>query len=488
MAGDTPKALRSILFDKVKSLAIMRIGKPNRAVVLALIMAFNLAGFACECGPPAPACAYISAAPVVFIGTPVYSNDDGSGTFLQQTLYMFTVDEIFKGLPEGTKEVWIDPGSFTSCYAEYEIGKQLLVFASEGASIPVDTAAMTVAKRGGKPKPLPPGFDPKMPVYYAPECTGTRDAAAAADDIAWLRLWKKGLSPTTIQGLVLADLDWPISGAKVTASGLNGNTEATSDAAGSFSIGPVQPGKYALNATLATYDPPWKQEVEVVEHSCGYTRLFMGASGAFSGTVTDESGKAVPRLELDLLGLLGSEERFIRHETTTARGVFRYEAMPAGDYLIGVNLSSPPNVDTPYARTYAPGVPDRAHAQILHLAPGQKLSNIRIQIPPRLHFRTVHVQVKWTDGRSAGRGVSVTTDETTDGVTDIETTKRDGSASVRCFAAKSCVIEAKKWLTVPGQSATPQVAASLPKQFDAEDASLSITLILSERRTEWEQP
>jgi len=28
----------------------------------------------------------------------------------------------------------------------------------------------------------------------------------------------------------------------------------------------------------------------------------------------------------------------------------------------------------------------------------------------------------------------------------------------------------------------------LPKQFDAEDASLSITLILSERRTEWEQP
>lgn len=361
-----------------------------------------------------------------------------------------------------------------------------MVFASEGKFIPVDTAAMTVAKPGGKQKPLPPGFDPKMPVYYAPECTGTREASTAADDITWLRLWKKGLTPTTIQGLVLDGYRWPLSGAKVTANGANGNMEATVDAAGTFSIGPVQPGKYVLNATLATYDAPWKQQVEVSEHSCGYAMLSMGASGALSGTVIDENGKPVGGVELDLLRLRGGQEVFLNHETTNARGAFRSSAgMPAGDYLIGVNLSSQPNVDTPYARTYAPGVSDRSQAQIIHLAPGQKLSHIRIQLAPRLHFHTVHVQVKWSDGRSVGQGVSVVTDDTEDGVTDFETTKEDGSASVQCFVAKSCVVEAKKWLTRRGQSSAPQVAASLPKQIEAGDAPVSITLILSERRTEW---
>jgi hypothetical protein len=462
--------------------------QPKLIAVFAFLVACNIAGFACECSAPAAACAYISAAPVVFVGTPVYSNEDGSGTFVQQTLYKFTVDEIFKGLSEGTKEVWIDPGSFTSCYAEYEIGKRLLVFASDGKFIPVDTAAMTVAKPGGKQKPLPPGFDPKMPVYYAPECTGTRDATTAADDIEWLRLWKKGLAPTSIQGLVQADLDWPISGAKVSAIGRNGNLEATADAAGAFTIEPVQPGKYVLNATLATYDLPWKQPVEVLEHSCGYVRLVMVASGALSGTVVDESGKPVAGLELDLLGLHGSEEEFIHHETTSARGAFHYKGMPAGNYLIGINLSSQPNVDTPYARTYAPGVSDRGQAQIIHLAPGQKLSNIRIQLSPRLRLRTVHVHVKWPAGRSVGRGVWVTTDDTREGITDIEETKADGSASVQCFVAKGCVIEAKKWLTTLGQSAAPQVAASLPKQIEAGDTSISTSLILSERRTEWERP
>jgi hypothetical protein len=461
-----------------------------RAVVSAFVMTSNVAGFACDCGAPAPACAYISAAPVVFVGTPVYSNDDGSGTFLQQTLYKFTIDEIFKGLPEGTKEVWVDPGSFTSCYAEYEIGTKLLVFASEGKLIPVDTAAMTVAKPAGKQKPLPPGFDPKKRVYYAPECTGTRDAATAADDIAWLRSWKKGYTQTRIQGLVFDALDWPLSGVKVTATGHTGNVEATTDATGAFSIEPVEPGEYDLKATLASYDLPWKPKVAVLEHSCGYAKLSMGSTGALSGAVKDESGRPLAGVELDLARMRGSEETFpsMPHVTSKAGGSFRYEDLPGGDYLIGVNLDSQPNVDTPYARTYAPGVSDRGQAQVFHLVPGQKLSNIRIQLAPRLRLRTIHVQVRWPDGSSVGEGVSVTADDTKDSITDIEETKKDGSASVQCFAAKGCMIEAKNWITTPGQGAIPQLAASLPSRVEAGNASLTIKLILSEKRTDWEKP
>jgi hypothetical protein len=459
------------------------------AVVFAFVMTFNPAGFACECGSPSPACAYISVAPVVFIGTPVYSNDDGSGTFIQQTLYKFTVDEIFKGLPEGTKAVWVDPGSYTSCYADYEIGTRLLVFASEGKFVPFDTAAMTVAKPAGKLKPLPPGFDPKMPVYYAPECTGTRDAASAADDITWLRLWKKGDVRTRIQGLVLDGLDWPLPGVRVIANGRSGNLAATTDAAGAFSIEPVQPGKYDLNATLAGYDLPWKPQVEVFERSCGYTRLSMGTAGALSGTVIDKSGGPVAGVELNLARMRSREETFpsIHNETTTANGFFRYENLPGGDYLIGVNLRSQPNVDTPYARTYAPGVSDRAGAKVFHLAPGQKLSHLRLQLPPRLRLRKIHVAVQWPDGRSAGQEVSVEADHDQGGLIDFENTKKDGTTTVQCFVATGCTVKASMWLTKLGENATPQRAMSWPRQIGVGEALLSITLTLTETKSGWDQ-
>jgi len=455
------------------------------SLYVALVAVIN--SFACECGAPGPVCGYISSAPVVFLGTPVYSNEDRSGTFLQQTLYKFTVEEIFKGLPEGTKEVWVDPGSYTSCYAVYKLGVKLLVFASGGRFLPIDTAAMTVVRPAGKVKPLPPGFDPKMPVYYAPECSGTDDAASAAENIAWLRLWKKGDTRTRIQGVVLDVFDWPLSDVKVIAKGGAGNLIATTDAAGAFSIEPVQPGKYDVSASIANYKLSWEPQILVPERACGYASLRLGASGVLSGTVVDKSGRPVSGVELEVAQIRGTEQTFpsIGHEATRANGSFRYQDFPAGDYLIGVNLRSQPNVDTPFARVYAPGVTDRAQAQLIHLAPGQKISGLLIQLPPRLRLRSVRVQVLWPDGRNAGPGVSVVTDETDDGVTDIEETKADGSALVQCFAANNCRVEAKKWLAKVGDDVKPQVAVSLPTHLEAAESAASITLILSERKAFW---
>jgi len=444
--------------------------------------------FGCECGAPGPACAYVSGAPVVFVGTPVYSNDDGSGTFLQRTLYKFTVDEIFKGLPDGTKEVWVDPGSYTSCYAEYKLGTKLLVFASAARLLPGDTAAMSVATPSGKVKPLPPGYDPGMPVYFAPECSGTREAESAPDQIAWLRSWKKGDVRTRIEGFARDAFDWPLRGVQVNAKSATGSLTTTTDADGAFLFEPVEPGNYDLDAKFSGYRLNWKPQLAVSPHACGYVSLSMGSAGALSGTVVDKRGKPVAGLELDIAQMRGAEQTFpsIGHETTKANGAFRYQDLPAGDYLIGVNLDSEPNVDRPYAQTYAPGVADRAHAQLIHLDPNQKLSRIRLEMPPRLRERTVHVQVKWPDGRSAGARVSVVTDETRDGVTDIEETKADGSAVVRCFAARDCQVEAKLWLTWPGQSSAPEVAASLIKQIEAGNEPVTMTLVLTEKRSEWE--
>lgn len=69
------------------------------------------------------------------------------------------------------------------------------------------------------------------------------------------------------------------------------------------------------------------------------------------------------------------------------------------------------------------------------------------------------------------------------GFIDIENTKEDGKAAVQCFAANDCLVEASKWLTKLDENSRRR-AVSLPKRVEAGDESISITVILSEKRRE----
>src|SRR6476660_2010048 len=66
--------------------------------------------FGCSCAEDAPACERFPQARAVFIGTVLAGNDDGSGLFTQQTLYLVRVEAAFRGLEPEQKEVFIDPG------------------------------------------------------------------------------------------------------------------------------------------------------------------------------------------------------------------------------------------------------------------------------------------------------------------------------------------------------------------------------------------
>ena len=153
--------------------------------------------FGCDCGAPGPTSEYIAHASVAFVGKVVFTNDDGSGKFNQHTLVRFEVEEAFKGLRPEVREVWIDPGSCTSCYAEYKVGDRYLVFAYGGAAFPKDTSAMSTTSKGCKSKPLPSTIDLKNPpkVYVAPECSGTRQIvpeseSAVAREVSRLRNYR----------------------------------------------------------------------------------------------------------------------------------------------------------------------------------------------------------------------------------------------------------------------------------------------------------
>jgi hypothetical protein len=137
-------------------------------------------------------------ASIVFVGKVIFTDDDGSGTFIQKTLVHFEVEEAFKGLQPELRDVWVDPGSYTSCYATYRVGERYLVFGYGGALLPKDSAAVTLAPRKSKEKPLPPGIESKNPprVYSAPECSGTRPILPITKDsisheLDYLRKYKE---------------------------------------------------------------------------------------------------------------------------------------------------------------------------------------------------------------------------------------------------------------------------------------------------------
>ena len=164
------------------------------SVVLALLFVGVIRSFGCFCGPPSPASGYVEGASVVFVGKAVFNDDDGSRKFTQKTLVRFEVEEAYKGLGQQLHDVWVDPGSFTSCYATYRVGDRYLVFGYDKATSPRDTLSVSVARGQSNTKPVPPGFDLKNPpkVYWSPECSGTRQVTPEADkDITYLRKYKE---------------------------------------------------------------------------------------------------------------------------------------------------------------------------------------------------------------------------------------------------------------------------------------------------------
>lgn len=217
----------------------------------------------CSCGPRlfAPACEVFHETAAVFTCTVLDHNDDGSGKFTQSTLYLVRVDERFSGLDARQKEVFIDPGSFTSCYAQYRSGQQYLFFAGQRGNF----AAVTVTRPQRPGKPLPKRWAGKQDVrvYSANVCSGSKPTSAVqhvAPDLAWLRSQSRGGAKSRVYGYTVQNLQASISvpaspmthfilgSAKVTLSNEELRLETTSRSTGEYSFEGIPPGAYVITA------------------------------------------------------------------------------------------------------------------------------------------------------------------------------------------------------------------------------------------------
>jgi hypothetical protein len=320
-------------------------------VLLAHVFLYSAA--ACDCGPPSSACAYVGRANVVFVGTVKFTDHDPTMGLRQRTFVRFAVEQAFKGLDAGTRDIWIDPGSFTSCYAEYNVGERLLVFGYGGVSMPPDAAVMSLVPGRLKPKPLPEGMDRKAAVYSAPGCSGTRpinsnDPGLNAD-LVYLHQLKAGSASTSVRGRVTEDWTFgifgfdPIPGLRgvkvtLTSDGLKRST--VTDENGYYSIVGTPPGLYSVEPYLRGYTSGRQvRDVEVPRVGCGAADFDMIGSGSVEGTLVNSAGLPAANIRVELLRLNreGKPIYYAEKETTTnAKGEFSFSQLPRGDFHVGV--------------------------------------------------------------------------------------------------------------------------------------------------------
>jgi 5-hydroxyisourate hydrolase-like protein (transthyretin family) len=360
---------------------------------------------ACSCafGGGAP-CQEYWRADAVFAGTVVSSGkisvDHGSYKSDMRVLHM-TVEQPIRGIQTAELDVITGWGG-GDCGYEFQLGKRYLVY----------------AYREEKTNRLSTSI-----------CTRTRPLAEADDDLTFIR----ALPTSGMEGLVFGKVgrrnhhwkegeQWykPVPDAELTIESETTQYQAQSDAKGNFRVEKVLPGKYLVKLKL----PPGlirnslrkdegaaivENEIEVAARGCAETDFYLESDTRVSGRVLDAKGNPAANLPLNMRGA-SSDQRNINtflSATTDTDGNFEFQIVPPGDYLLGFRIMNSSQADdTPYPRTFFPGVNAKALAKVVSVKEGESLQRLVLQMPPQLTPRAVEGVVVWSDGRPA-TGASV---------------------------------------------------------------------------------
>jgi hypothetical protein len=439
----------------------------------------------------------VGRAAAVFVGKVVFTDHDPSLGFGQRTFVRFAVEEAFKGLPPETHEVWVNPGSFASCYAEYPVGERLLVFAYAGRGMPVDASTMSIAPGQLKRKPLPDVINPTNPpvVYSAPECSGTREIRGAdrrlTADLEYLRRYKAGSAMPLVRGRIVEDASFGIfdppglEGVRMTLTGRGFNRSVRTDADGYYVFDDVPVGTYVITPSLKPYVSLWDvtgevRKIEVPRNGCGAADFDMTAPGVIEGTLLDNSSRPAASVRVEVLRLDKQGRPIYYAEKkvhTDLSGRFRFVELPSGDFQVGVNLFEAPDPKTPYAPTKWS---ENARPSV-HLSPGERKQIPPFRLPARLAVKKIEAEVRWPDGRPA-KGVTVWGDVGEDRAATSGETDANGFTQIEVLEGISYTIEAKVWVGSEGQK---EVARSGAMELTPGSGAIHLKLVLSQRTKEY---
>jgi len=381
-------------------------------VILAVLcLVLSSAARGCTCSQDAPGtCPGLQQDDVVFLGTVTELEDisyaapsepEASGPPVdivasRLTRYRFHIDERFAtgDLPTDASTIDIfSGGEDGDCGYRFKLNERYVVFTHQGTE--------------GR--------------LFATICNGTRPLSDARALLPQLRAMRKGQRVASVFGVLrradppfLApenDPSDPLANISLKLRSRYDRFQTNTNAYGVFTFYDVHEGEYRFTADL----PP-RTELTQKPGAGGLTpfRIPNGAcyeydvealpTGHIRGSVVGPNGKPVPLASLELYreqsyadsrpGLWGFQG---------ASGIFDFDHVGPGRYLLVFNRANRVDPNTPFPRTFYPGVADLDDAKPIALKDGQQLLNLVLHLKDPYPTRALKVRVKWEGARPPGK-------------------------------------------------------------------------------------
>ena len=381
------------------------------AIISALLLLISSGARGCTCSQAPPGqCPGLQKGDVVFLGTVTAVEDiayaparapDSSGppvdiVAARLTRYRFHIDERFALADMAADTATIDifsGGEDGDCGYRFKANEQYVVFTHQGTE--------------GR--------------LFATICSGTRPVSDARALLPQLRAMRDGHRVAAVFGVLrradppfLAppdDPDEPLARISLKLRSRYDRFQTNTDANGVFTFYDVHAGEYNFTADLPprtelTQKPgagglsPFK----IPNGACYEYDVDALPTGHIRGSVLGPAGKPLPLASVELYRAGSySDSRPGLWGFQGATGFFDFDHVGPGEYIMVFNRTDRMDPNSPYRRTFYPGVADESDAKPIKLKDGQQLSNVTLRVAHAYPNHALRVHVKWQGARPPGK-------------------------------------------------------------------------------------
>jgi hypothetical protein len=381
------------------------------SIVAMLYLVLCAAARGCTCSQDSPGqCPGLQPDDVVFLGTVTALEDisyaapsapDAPGPPIdivasRLTRYSFHIEERFASadLPSDVSTIDIfSGGDDGDCGYRFKLNEQYVVFTHQGTE--------------GR--------------LFATICNGTRPASEARALLPQLRAMRSGQRVASVFGVLrradppfLApenDPNDPLSNISLKLRSVYDRFQTNTNQDGVFTFYDVHEGEYRFTADLPprtelTQKPgaggllPFK----IPNGACYEYDVLALPTGRIHGSVVGPTGKPVPLASLELYREQSySDSRPGLWGFQGDAGSFEFDHVGPGEYILVFNRANREDPNSPFPRTFYPGVGDLDDAKPIKLKDGQQLSKVVLRLKDPYPTRSLRVRLKWEGGMPPGK-------------------------------------------------------------------------------------
>ena len=305
--------------------------------------------------------------------------------------YHFKIDERFAGPDQQEIDIFAG-GDDGDCGYKFKKGAQYVVF--------------TQTETDGR--------------LFATICNGTRPAGEGEALIPQLRAMRDGKRVASVFGVLRQSdppflapdnqPDDPIPSISLKLRSQIDRFQSNSGPDGVYTFYDVHGGTYNFTANL----PPGTELTQksqsaalsafsIPEGACYEYDVYALPTGHIDGTVLGPDGKPLPIASLELYRVGAyADTRPGYWGFQGATGVFQFDHVGPGNYVLVYNRPDRMDPNSPYPRAFYPGVASIEDAKPITLKDGKDLHKVTFKVTNGYPSRQLRVRVKWTGVRPPG--------------------------------------------------------------------------------------